>query len=297
MISPGICTTIKSKKSGEPCKTHRLVESERVDGKVEQRTLLNLGRHFDVPKSQWQALSQRIAALLDSQQGCLLPECELEEALEALAQRHAAQILARRQVERGRSREKRSDCPLVTLGLVLDGSGFVRQSEIFAGNASEPQTLATMLTGLGVGANSTVVMDAGIASEENIVYLVEKGYRYLVVSRKRHRDFDVTQATVVKEAPGQNVKVQRVVDDETGEVRLYCHSERREKKEQAMQDQARERFESALQTLSAACTRKAPPSVMTRCSNASVVTRKIGSMGISSSPCWPTIWCIPCAPS
>jgi hypothetical protein len=33
---------------------------------------------------------------------------------------------------RGRSKEKRSDCPLVTLGLVLDGSGFVRRSKLFA---------------------------------------------------------------------------------------------------------------------------------------------------------------------
>jgi len=29
---------------------------------------------------------------------------------------------------RGRSKEKRTDCPLVTLGLVLDSSGFVRRS-------------------------------------------------------------------------------------------------------------------------------------------------------------------------
>jgi hypothetical protein len=34
---------------------------------------------------------------------------------------------------RGRSKQKRSDCPLVTLGLVLDGSGFVRRSKMFAG--------------------------------------------------------------------------------------------------------------------------------------------------------------------
>ena len=46
---------------------------------------------------------------------------------------------------RGRSKEKRSDCPLVTLGLVLDGSGFVRQSKLFAGNAAESTTLAEML--------------------------------------------------------------------------------------------------------------------------------------------------------
>lgn len=37
----------------------------------------------------------------------------------------------------GRSKEKRSDCPPVTLGLVLDGSGFVRRSKTFAGNVSE----------------------------------------------------------------------------------------------------------------------------------------------------------------
>jgi hypothetical protein len=37
---------------------------------------------------------------------------------------------------------------LVTLGLVLDGSGFPRDSQIFPGNASEPRTLAEMLTGL-----------------------------------------------------------------------------------------------------------------------------------------------------
>jgi len=34
--------------------------------------------------------------------------------------------MANPKAKRGRSKEKRSDCPLVTLGLVLDGSGFVR---------------------------------------------------------------------------------------------------------------------------------------------------------------------------
>ncbi len=48
----------------------------------------------------------------------------------------------------GRSKEKRKDCPLVTLGLVLDGSGFVHRSQTFAGNASEFATLEQMLIGL-----------------------------------------------------------------------------------------------------------------------------------------------------
>ena len=48
----------------------------------------------------------------------------------------------------GQSKEKRSDCPLVTLAVVMDGSGFVRHSKVFAGNVSEESTLAEMLTAL-----------------------------------------------------------------------------------------------------------------------------------------------------
>ncbi len=48
----------------------------------------------------------------------------------------------------GRSKEKRNDCPLVTLGLVLDGEGFPLRSQVFPGNASEPGTLEQMLEGL-----------------------------------------------------------------------------------------------------------------------------------------------------
>ena len=87
-------TTTKTKITGETYKTFRLVESERINGKVKQRTLINLGRYFDVPQSQWQALSSRIAQLLSTQTSFL--SIELEESLETLAQRYAAQIIASR---------------------------------------------------------------------------------------------------------------------------------------------------------------------------------------------------------
>ena len=48
----------------------------------------------------------------------------------------------------GNSKEKRSDCPLVTLGLVLDMQGFPKKSRIFEGNVSEPKTLEMMIKGL-----------------------------------------------------------------------------------------------------------------------------------------------------
>jgi len=79
----------------------------------------------------------------------------------------------------GRSKEKRSDCPLVTLGLVLDGSGFVRRSKTFEGNVSEGTTLQVMLADLAAPNGALVIMDAGIATQDNIDWLIENKYRYL----------------------------------------------------------------------------------------------------------------------
>lgn len=90
----------------------------------------------------------------------------------------------------GHSKEKRSDCPLLTLGLVLNGSGSVRRSMTFAGNVAEGTTLEVMLTGLGAPAGALVILDAGIATEANLVWLREQGYRYLVVRRGGARQFD-----------------------------------------------------------------------------------------------------------
>jgi len=65
----------------------------------------------------------------------------------------------------GRSKEKRSDCPLVTLGLVLDSSGFPRSSKVFTGNASEAVTLKEMVDSLVIpGTKPLIVVDAGIAT-------------------------------------------------------------------------------------------------------------------------------------
>ena len=94
----------------------------------------------------------------------------------------------------GRSKEKRTDCPLVTLGFVIDGQGFPLASRVFRGNQSEPETLKEMLSVLQVdlpGADEAqnkpvVIMDAGIASEDNLNLIRENGYNYLVVSRKRY---------------------------------------------------------------------------------------------------------------
>ena len=152
--------------------------------------------------------------------------------------------------KRGHSKESRSDCPLVTLAVALDSSGFVRRSKVFAGNASEPVTLKDMLTSLNAAAGATVVMDAGIATELNLTWLRENGYHYLVKSRLRERQFDPEGATEVKTAGDVTIKMNRVIDAQ-GQVLLYCHWPAREQKDRAIDDAKAAGFEAACERLKA----------------------------------------------
>ena len=156
---------------------------------------------------------------------------------------------AQSKAERGHSKEKRSDCPLLTLGLVLDGSGFVRRSEVFSGAVNEDRTLASMLEALGAPADALVVMDAGIATEANIAWRRANGTRYLAVSRERTRRFDPELAQAIETRSPRTVHVHKVVDPDSGEARLYCYSEARAKKEQGIAERFAARFEGELKKL------------------------------------------------
>ncbi len=151
--------------------------------------------------------------------------------------------------QRGHSKEKRSDCPWLTLALVLDGGGFVQRSQVFAGNVQESATLQAMLEGLGAERGSLVVMDRGIATESTLAWLAAQSYRYLAVSRAGQRRFEQARAERLRTASGESVQFERVLSEEGQEVRLYCYSQQREKKERAIEDQRAQRFEESLEKL------------------------------------------------
>ena len=79
-------TTIKSRESGEPYYTYRLVESVRTAAGVRQHTVLNLGRNFEVPRAQWAPLAQRIEALVGGQLDLLADG--LDAQWEAMAEQY-----------------------------------------------------------------------------------------------------------------------------------------------------------------------------------------------------------------
>jgi transposase len=162
----------------------------------------------------------------------------------------------------GPSKDKRYDCPLVTLGLVLDGDGFRKRSRVFEGNVSEGKTLEKMLLGLEKGPSlikPLIIVDAGIATEDNLKWLRDNHYDYLAVSRRRKRAIPEElqpRMVTVKEDKHSSVRAVRESDEKTKEVLVWCHSIQKEKKEEGIKNLFRQRFEEGLKKIEAGLTKK-----------------------------------------
>ena len=133
----------------------------------------------------------------------------------------------------GHSKEKRYDCKLVTLGLVVDEQGFAKHSQLFSGSESEGSTLKGMIEKLGIPQEKkavTVVLDAGIATAKNLEWLKENGYGYIVCHRgkapKNPNGTDIAPETIhsISETDTQIKVVRYEVEDDTY---LKCRSEKR----------------------------------------------------------------------
>lgn len=102
------------------------------------------------------------------------------------------QCLVNPQAQRGYSRDKRPDCKQVVVGLVLNGDGFPKAHEIFAGSRPDRKSVEEMLERLearvGKKPGATVVVDRGMASDDNLEQIRKAGYHYIVASRQAERN-------------------------------------------------------------------------------------------------------------
>lgn len=92
----------------------------------------------------------------------------------------------------GRSKEKRNDARLIVLALVVNMEGFIKYSSVLEGNIADCNTLSAMIEKLAshtCNGPAVVVLDAGIATEENLNLIEAKGYKYLCVSRTKLKDY------------------------------------------------------------------------------------------------------------
>ncbi len=154
----------------------------------------------------------------------------------------------------GVSKEKRRDCPLITLGLVLSQQGFLKRSEFLPGNVSEPKSLKSAIEALSSTEDlfkPTIVMDAGFATEENLQWLRENGYTYIVPSRQQAAAMKLeSEPVLVGNSEKYQVKVVEL--PVTGpEKWLYCESPAKEATASSMKTFFQQRIEKELEKLSA----------------------------------------------
>jgi len=146
----------------------------------------------------------------------------------------------------GHSKEKRSDCPLVTLALVLDASGFPKRSEVFEGNISEPKTLEKMLQRLAPGPWRRRWCSMPALPPRRTSPGSPRRVTAIWSSARAPQPFDAEAAILIRAEGDTQIRAQRVLDEVTGEVRLYCHSTGREAKERGIERRFSTRLEAAL---------------------------------------------------
>ena len=163
----------------------------------------------------------------------------------------------------GRSKEKRSDCPLVVFTGVINAEGFIRHSRIYEGNKADAATIEDMITDLikhsPDKAKQTIVIDAGIASEDNLLYINSKGFKYVCVSRKRLKDYDSqTSKTITQLTDRDKNKVALSVFNPKGftDTWMYVQSDSKREKEASMNDKLKQRFEQDLSVIQKAINAK-----------------------------------------
>ena len=164
----------------------------------------------------------------------------------------------------GRSKEKRNDCPLIVLGLVVNMEGFIKYSKIFSGNTADCTTLSTILDNLKTVSPTperrpVVVLDAGIATTDNLKLLKGKNYDYVCVSRSNLKKYNeaTTCPVQIKDNRDRIIALREVVvENGDSEYYLKVDSPLKALKESAMNNQFVKRFEEELKKISASMGKK-----------------------------------------
>ena len=174
------------------------------------------------------------------------------------------EVTANPQAKLGYSRDKRADCKQVLVGLVIDRDGFPKAHEIFEGNRQDRTTVNDMLVALekrtGKHPGSTVVVDRGMAFDENLEQIRSRGFHYLVAGRQSERNewldaFEEDDWEEILRTPSVSNPFQekshvaikcRTKKDETY---VLCVSEGRKKKDKAIRAKQEKRLIHDLERL------------------------------------------------
>ena len=164
----------------------------------------------------------------------------------------------------GRSKEKRSDARLIVLVLVVNCEGFLKHSAIFRGNMADSKTLKSVVEGLSQSTSFSarkpvIVMDAGVATNENVDMLRHEGYDYLCVARSNlkayHAGIDSKPVTIL-DKKDQPIELLKVRSAKNNDNYLWVKSHTKALKENSMNGLLSQRFEVGIQNIDGGTTKK-----------------------------------------
>jgi transposase len=169
------------------------------------------------------------------------------------------------QAQRGYSRDQRPDCKQVVVGLVLDREGFPKAHEVFAGNRQDRSSVDEMLGILeqrtGRKGGGTVIVDRGMAFDDNLQQIRSRGHHYVVACRQSERlqwldelEQEQDWQEVLREPsptnPAQKKSQVWVKRLETPEhLFILCRSEGRQAKDRAIREKQEKRLLTDLSRL------------------------------------------------
>jgi len=163
----------------------------------------------------------------------------------------------------GRSKEKRSDCKLVVLALVVNVEGFIKYSNIFEGNTADNTTLPHIIDNLRSQTSeekrAVVIIDAGIATQENLELIKAKGYDYVCVSRSKIKDYTINKDGAVRHLmtkENQLITLQKIEKKDDTDYILKVKSTGKQAKERSMKSKFEDRFLEEIKKIASSITKK-----------------------------------------
>jgi transposase len=162
--------------------------------------------------------------------------------------------------QRGYSRDKRSDCKQVCIGLVVSRCGMPLGYEIFAGNRRDVTTVEeiveTMEKRYGK-ADRIWVMDRGMISEANVQFLREGDRRYIIGTPKSMlKPYEQELLNDDWQTIHKGLEVKCCSSPDGQETYILCRSEDRAQKEKAILERFEKRIEEGLSKIEASCLKR-----------------------------------------
>jgi transposase len=175
---------------------------------------------------------------------------------------------------RGYSRDHRSDCKQVCIGLVVSREGFPLGYEVFAGNRRDSTTLQEVVKRMEerYGREGRIwAVDRGMIDATNLKWLKDRGSRYIVGTPKGElKRFEQELLKGTWHEIREGLEVRSVSGEAGSETFILCRSADRAAKEQAMRERFEQRIEKGLQAIVRSCEQR-------RC-DLGVIERRIGRL-------------------